>query len=384
MAFTNTTLSITPLLETTFISDMRIIVNSNSTVLKSKVEDIINTLQIDLVNKYLGVDLPLSQIYTHDLIVSNRIQFKNGTGAGAGIIGSLTQTSGISTFLADNINFTATMKATANTSRAALKTVVVGGTGGATDLTFPTSGGAGVPDPGLYVGDVNTPVSAGFYGDVKVEKRAITQSTNGFTSPRVISMSRFSGSYSYGSLSLSRNDPQFIIVNLQMDDNLQDDTKPIWLGLHEDFTTQNSRPYVGQSFTIIINKIFNLNSTEVGTSGWPTTLPVTNTNGGIAIIPGWTQSGTSGTNALKLGYLNNSVWNPTGFPTSGVSAVAQATNSTGMNPKTWIRLYSEGVQADTNVPDSLGACVTLTKLENSENTARYIVTGGSNYSIVNV
>jgi hypothetical protein len=48
MPFTETTLATSSLLETTFISDMRLIVNANTTIVKSKVEDIINDLQIDL------------------------------------------------------------------------------------------------------------------------------------------------------------------------------------------------------------------------------------------------------------------------------------------------------------------------------------------------
>ena len=47
MAFTNLTLSTTPLLETTFISDMRLIVNANVAVVKGKVEDLINTFEFD-------------------------------------------------------------------------------------------------------------------------------------------------------------------------------------------------------------------------------------------------------------------------------------------------------------------------------------------------
>ena len=79
MAFTETTLATSSLLETTFISDMRLIVNANNTIVKSKVEDIINDLQIDLVNKYIGVDIPIQQLYTNDAVISNQLLFKSGS-----------------------------------------------------------------------------------------------------------------------------------------------------------------------------------------------------------------------------------------------------------------------------------------------------------------
>ena len=103
MAFTPTNLSTTPLLETTFISDMRLIVNANVTLLRTQIEDVINELQIDLVNKYIGVDSPIGKVYTQDAVVSNQILLKNGTSGGAATIASLTQSAGVSTFLADNI-----------------------------------------------------------------------------------------------------------------------------------------------------------------------------------------------------------------------------------------------------------------------------------------
>ena len=56
MAFTNITLNAQPLLESTFISDMRLNLNDNVSVIKGKVEDLINTFGIDLTNKYIGVD----------------------------------------------------------------------------------------------------------------------------------------------------------------------------------------------------------------------------------------------------------------------------------------------------------------------------------------
>jgi hypothetical protein len=381
MAFTNTTLSISPLLETTFISDMRIIVNSNVTVLKSKVEDIINTLQIDLVNKYIGTDLPLGKIYTQDLIVTNQLEVKNGIGSGATTIASLTQSSGFSTFTADNLQFRATLRANANTSRAAIKTVVVGGTSGP-DLLFPTSGGAGVPDPGLYVGDTNTPVFAGFYGNTKFEKSAISHSV--ISTPRVIQVTtNNSPSYAHGILSLSRTDPQVILLNIQLGDNgAQTASRPIYLGLHDLFTTGTSRPYVGQSFTILINSILNANGSAVAPADWPQPLGGTTNSAALSIIPGWTQSSSAGNDAYKIGYVNSGFWTAGGgFPTTGPSAVAAL--GSGMTNTTWIRLYAEEVQTDQSISDPLGASITLTKIAEEVNSSRYVITSGSNYRIIN-
>ena len=113
MAFTPTSLSTTPLLETTFISDMRLIVNANVTLLRTQIEDVINELEIDLVNKYIGVDTPIEKIYSQNAVISNQILFKAGTSGSAATIASLTQSAGVSTFLADNISFTKTIQSTA-------------------------------------------------------------------------------------------------------------------------------------------------------------------------------------------------------------------------------------------------------------------------------
>ena len=50
MAFTNVSLNTQTLLESTFIADMRLILNANNAVLKGKLEDIINTFEIDITN----------------------------------------------------------------------------------------------------------------------------------------------------------------------------------------------------------------------------------------------------------------------------------------------------------------------------------------------
>jgi hypothetical protein len=77
---------------------MRLIVNANTTLLKSQLEEVINTLQIDLVNKYIGVDSPIEKVYSNSAVISDQILFKAGTSGSAATIASLTQSAGVSTF----------------------------------------------------------------------------------------------------------------------------------------------------------------------------------------------------------------------------------------------------------------------------------------------
>jgi hypothetical protein len=376
MAFTNTTLSITPLLETTFISDMRIIVNSNVTVLKSKIEDVINELQIDLVNKYIGTDTPLGLVRTNNLVVANQLLFKDGPSVGATTIAELRQSAGTSTFSAHHIEYTNTIRSTAATSRAALKTVVIGGTSGGSDLLYPTTSGNTVP--GLYVGDSTNPVAANFYGNVGFTNTAITQSSN-YAAVRELQATRNAGTYSYTSLKLSRTDPQFLVVNIKMPDTSQANDKPIWIQLHEVFTTADSRPQVGQSFTIIFNDILGSNSQSVATSNWPLMQAIGSTDAAIGIMPGYIKDSTPGNNKYKACYINGFEWNT--WPTSETQAVTYLSSQS--TDKNWIRLFVPSVQTDQTGPGKLGACVTITKVAQETDYSRYIITSGSNYTIVN-
>ena len=86
MAFVALSLSTQEILETTYVSDMRIISNSNTGLLKSKVEDLINNLKIDLSDKKIGVDpdttlTPLTELKTRVLTIQNgQLYFKNANG----------------------------------------------------------------------------------------------------------------------------------------------------------------------------------------------------------------------------------------------------------------------------------------------------------------
>lgn len=99
MAFTQLNLQTQQLLESTFISDMRIIINANTTLLKNTVQDAFNSIEIDTVNKKIGVDNPLESIYTKALRLGNELLFTDGSTQ----IGSLTKSEGKSILEVDRI-----------------------------------------------------------------------------------------------------------------------------------------------------------------------------------------------------------------------------------------------------------------------------------------
>ena len=385
MAFTETTLTTSSLLETTFISDMRLIVNANTTIVKSKVEDIINTLQIDLVNKYIGVDIPIQQLYTNDAVISNQLLFKSGTSGTSGTIASLTQTAGTSAFLADNINFTKTLTSLAAGSKVLTPSVVIGTTVGNAAVSFPTSGGSGIVDRGLYVGDETTPISASFYGEVNIKKQAAVQSYNtDFDTVGTVrtleltsvDVTPVSTSGLYANLTLSRTDPQFIYVNLKTPAAFTlAATNPIYLLLHEDFTTTTSRPVAGQTFTIILNNLINNSSVAISTSTWPQAQAASGSAAAINIISGFTQTASAGASALKSGYINDALW-PT-LPTTAAGAITALSTT-----QQYVRLYNTNIQASTT-PKLRATSVSFTKTQQSTNFSYYTVTNSHNIAIKN-
>lgn len=103
MAFTQLNLQTQQLLESTFISDMRIIINANTTLLKNTVQDAFNSIEIDTVNKKIGVDNPLTSIYTSALRLGTELLFTDGSTQ----IGSLSKSAGKSILEVDQISIKA-------------------------------------------------------------------------------------------------------------------------------------------------------------------------------------------------------------------------------------------------------------------------------------
>lgn len=370
MAFSETTLAITPILETTFVSDMRLIINANNTLFKSSIESLINDLEIDLINKYIGVDTPVNKVFTQDLVVSNSIVFKAGTAPGAATIASLTQAAGVSTLLADNFTMTKAFNATAAGSKIAVPTIVIGTTAGNLPITYPITGGAA--DRGLYVGDSTTPIKSRLYGEVEIPKQAITQSysnVGGAFSPKQVALTAAVDlSYTYAKLTLSKTDPQFIYVDLIFPSGYTNYGNSIWLLLHE---STSDRPAVGQTFTVILNKVYLYDMTEVDYS----LLPAISNSGlanGINVICG----ANSNLGTYKRGHINSSVWGT--IPTTDVAAIAAA----GTGNAYYVRFGNQNSVANAQIAPR-DSSFSFTKTEQYTDYANYTITNSHNTVIIN-
>lgn len=370
MAFTPTTLAITPLLGTTFISDMRLIVNANTTLLKTQTEDIINTLEIDLVNKYVGVDTPVNKIFSADEVISNSIIFKAGATQGAATIASLTQSSGVSTFTVDNLIIAKGISASAAGSMMAVPTIVIGTDSSNLPITYPVTGL--IADKGLYVGDSTTPIKTRLYGEVEIPKQAITQSftnSGGSFSPRLLTMEVNGTSYSYAKLLLSRTDPQFIYIDLQFKSSYSNYGNPIYLLLHESNT---NRPVAGQTFTIIINKIYKADGSEIDYTQLPT-ISNTPSSPGINLM-----NGSISSSSYKRGYINGASWTtPASLTTDELAIAALSTDSLAYA----FRFGNENNSTNTIFRPKCST-ISLTKSEEGVDNSVYTITSSYNTCMV--
>jgi len=370
MAFTDTSLSITELKATTFIGDMRTAINANNTLFKSKIESLINTLEIDLVNSYIGVDTPVAKIFSSDSVISNSLIFKAGAASSAATIASLTQTAGVSTFLVDNITMNKRLSASTAGSMIAIPTLVIGTDGSDSTVSYPTT--LGVADRGLYVGDSTTPIKTQIYGEVVLPKQAITESysnSGGSFSPRQISLTAGAAdAYTYSKLTLSKSDPKFIYIDLILPSGYTNYSNDIWLLLNESAT---DRPSAGQSFTIILNRVLKYDLSEVNYSQLPA-ISNTASDKGIHIING-TNSSLS---THKRGHINNSTW--TSIPTTDVTGIANA----GVDNSYYVRFgnINNIVTAQHSPRDS---SITFTKTEQSTDYSNFTITNSQNMVIIN-
>ena len=350
MAFTNVSLNTQTLLESTFISDMRLILNANNAVLKGKLEDIINTFELDLTNKFIGVDNYLGQVKTNNVILGNGIAFMDSTN----MIGSLTKSSGKSIFSIDKLIIQA---------------------GGSIDMTGAQNSmaitrlGVGIPlasvtADGFYVGNSSTPVKAEFYGETNFQSQAVTQSTEGVTNTIVTTTAINVGGtdYYYGSVKVSKASKQFIYLSIRCADSSPSASKPIVIFVYED---SNSVPNPGQSFTFIVKEYTNTAGTSpIAVSSW----------GDIKILPG---------------YNNPSYGVPVILNGGVVPTVSTASNAlTAIGTTQHIGLYNTNVQASTTSARAFGAAVNLTKFENTltgqtVTGARFVITSSHNIEIIN-
>ena len=353
MAFTNVTLNTQPLLESTFISDMRLILNANVSVIKGKVEDLINTFEIDLTNKYIGVDNYFNQVKTNNVILGNSISFMDSTNT----IGSLTKSSGKSILSIDKLVIqaggTIDMSGTANTM--AIKRLGVG---------IPL---ANVTADGFYVGSSTVSVPSQFYGEAAFPKQAITQSTEGSTNTVITTTAlSISGTdYYHGTLKLTKSSKQFIYLTIQAANTSPSSTKPVIIFVYED---PADRPDPGQTFTIIVRDYQTSASVDVAVASW----------GPIRIVPGYTNSAT-GTPVL----LDGSSLGVAATPTAAINALTH-----------YIQLFNGNVQSGLGTSDlggaalrRFGSSVSLTKYETigspTVTSARFVITSSHNIKTVN-
>lgn len=370
MAFSETDLAITSLLSTTFIGDMKTAINANNTLFKNSIESLINNLEIDLVNKYIGVDTPVAKIFSADEVISNSIVFKAGASSGASTIASLTQSGGISTFLIDNVTMNKALIAKAAGSLVAAPTVVIGTDGSNLTISYPTT--TGTANKGLYVGDATTSIKTRLYGEVEIPKQAITQSYSNvggsFTPKQIVLTAGAADAYAYAKLTLTKNDPQFIYVDLVLPSGYTNYSNDIWLLLHE--STAN-RPAIGQSFTVILNRVLKYDLTEVDYSTLPA-ISNLGTDKGIHIING----ANSALGTYKRGHINSSVW--TSIPTTDVAAIAAA----GTDNAYYVRFGNiNNVVTAQHAPRD--ASFTFTKTEQSTDYSNFTITNSQNIIIIN-
>jgi hypothetical protein len=104
MAFSPISLAINEILLTNYVTDIATISNANSLILKDKIEDIVNTLEIDPIAISIGTDNPINYLKTKSLILQDTGIIFQKTGPTATIASLVKNNSGESVFNIDNLN----------------------------------------------------------------------------------------------------------------------------------------------------------------------------------------------------------------------------------------------------------------------------------------
>lgn len=111
MAFTAVDVPIQEMLQSDFIVDLAQIHNTNVLLLKDKLEDLINTFEIDISTISIGVDTPISNIKTESLVLQDT-GFSFQTGSPNQIIARLSKNSSdLSVLNVDILNVDSTISA---------------------------------------------------------------------------------------------------------------------------------------------------------------------------------------------------------------------------------------------------------------------------------
>jgi hypothetical protein len=104
MAFSPISLAINEILLTNYVTDIATISNANDLILKDKLEDIVNTLEIDIAGISIGSDNPINYLKTKSLILSDTGFIFQKTGPTSTIASLVKNSSGLSVFNINQLN----------------------------------------------------------------------------------------------------------------------------------------------------------------------------------------------------------------------------------------------------------------------------------------
>lgn len=104
MAFSPISLAINEILLTNYITDIATISNANSLILKDKIEDIVNTFEIDPITISIGTDNAINYLKTKSLVLQDTGIIFQKTGPTTTIASLVKNSSGESVFNIDNLN----------------------------------------------------------------------------------------------------------------------------------------------------------------------------------------------------------------------------------------------------------------------------------------
>lgn len=104
MAFSPISLAINEILLTNYVTDIATISNANDLILKDKIEDIVNTFEIDIVSISIGTDNPINYLKTKSLVLSDTGFIFQKTGPTSTIASLVKNGTGQSVLTVDKIN----------------------------------------------------------------------------------------------------------------------------------------------------------------------------------------------------------------------------------------------------------------------------------------
>lgn len=353
MAFSTVSLDIHKILGSYSFQDLRLTINSNTTLISNLLLDLINQFQFDITNKKIGIDSFISEIKSKNLIFDESIVFMDGSN----VIGQISKSNSQSNLSIHNISIleNGIFSCTSTGSIALINKLGIGLSAG------------DISENGLFVGKISNPVKSRLYGEVILDKQAVQYSTEDASNTSITTYAETADSidYYYGELIIRKSSKQFIYLSINCADANPTSSKPIVIFVYEDV---NDRPASGQSFTVTVkNYLDSAGSSEIDQSNW----------GPIYIVPGY-NAGSSQTPVI----LNYGI-----APTNNTANSALTQLTALSDPTKYISLYNDNI---TNILSDkrFGSSFTITKFENllsgqDITAARFIITNSHNIEIIN-